>query len=180
MCVCCHFSCIWLYATPWTVTCQAPLSMRLSSQEYLSGLPCPTSYDLPNSWVKPVDPVTALQVDFLPTEPPGKPPKYYDYSAHRLSPWSGKKSPRNNATCNRGIYYWLKPGPPTLTKGVRTKGPEPQFFRIFIRSKKKKQQVVGTSGLVTQLQGNFLLAQRGAFSFPLIGSLFLARYMLIG
>ena len=27
---------------------------------------------------------------------------------------------------------------------------------------------------------HFLLAQRGAFSFPLIGSLFLTRHMLIG
>ena len=26
-------------------------------------------------------------------------------SACSLSPWSGKKTPQNNATCNRGIYY---------------------------------------------------------------------------
>ena len=79
MCVCCHFSLVQLFATPWTVTCQAPLSMRLSSQEYWSGLLCPPSEDLPNPWIKPAAPVTALQVDFLPTESPGKPPKYYDY-----------------------------------------------------------------------------------------------------
>ena len=31
-------SCLTL-ATPWTVACQAPLSMRFSRQEYWSGLP---------------------------------------------------------------------------------------------------------------------------------------------
>ena len=30
-----------LFATLWTVACQAPLSMRFSRQEYWSGLPCP-------------------------------------------------------------------------------------------------------------------------------------------
>ena len=52
--------------------------------------------------------------------------------ARSPSPRSGKKTPWNNATCNRGIYYWLEPGPPALTKGVRTKGPEPQFSQVFI------------------------------------------------
>ena len=67
---------------------------------------------------------------------PGWAPKC---SAHSLSPRSRKKTPWNNATFNRGIYYWLEPGPPALTKGVRTKGPEPQFFRVFIRSKKSSR-----------------------------------------
>ena len=31
---------------PWTVACQAPLSMRFSRQEYWSGLPFPSSRDL--------------------------------------------------------------------------------------------------------------------------------------
>ena len=30
---------VWLFATPWTVAYQAPLSMRFSRQEYWSGLP---------------------------------------------------------------------------------------------------------------------------------------------
>ena len=30
---------VWLFATPWTVACQAPLSMEFSKQEYWSGLP---------------------------------------------------------------------------------------------------------------------------------------------
>ena len=37
-----------LFMTPWTATHQAPLSMGFSRQEYLSGLPCPPSGDLPD------------------------------------------------------------------------------------------------------------------------------------
>ena len=33
---------------PWTVACQAPLSMGFSRQEYWSGLPFPSPGDLPN------------------------------------------------------------------------------------------------------------------------------------
>ena len=52
--------------TPWTVACQAPLSMRFSRQEYWNGLPCPPPGDLPNPGIKPRSPT--LQVDSLPTE----------------------------------------------------------------------------------------------------------------
>ena len=38
-CMLSHFSCVWLFATPWTVACQAPLSMGLSRQECWSGVP---------------------------------------------------------------------------------------------------------------------------------------------
>ena len=31
-----------LFVTPWTVVCQAPLSMEFSRQEYWSGLPFPS------------------------------------------------------------------------------------------------------------------------------------------
>ena len=34
--------------TPWTVACQAPLSMGLFKKKYWSGLPCPPPRDLPN------------------------------------------------------------------------------------------------------------------------------------
>ena len=46
--------------------CQALLSMGFSRQEYWSGLPFPSSGDLPNPEIKPVSP--ALQVDALPYE----------------------------------------------------------------------------------------------------------------
>ena len=43
----------WLFATPWTVACQAPLSMAFSRQEYWSGLLCPPLGDLPNPGIRP-------------------------------------------------------------------------------------------------------------------------------
>ena len=61
---------VWLFATPWTIACQAP-SMRFSRQEYWSGLPFPSPEDLPNPGIEPGFP--ALQVDALLSEPPGKP-----------------------------------------------------------------------------------------------------------
>ena len=58
-----------LFATPWTVARQAPLSMGFSRQEYWSGLPFPSPGDLPNPGIEPGSPV--LQADALPSEPPG-------------------------------------------------------------------------------------------------------------
>ena len=40
-------------ATPWTVACQAPLSMGFSKQEYWSGLPCPPQGIFPTSGLNP-------------------------------------------------------------------------------------------------------------------------------
>ena len=37
-----QFSHVQLFATPWTIAHQAPLSMGFSRQEYCSGLPCPS------------------------------------------------------------------------------------------------------------------------------------------
>ena len=41
------------FATPWTVAHKAPLPTEFFSQEYWSGLPCPSPWDLPDSGVKP-------------------------------------------------------------------------------------------------------------------------------
>ena len=51
-CVLSHLSCVQLFATPWTVACQAPLSMRFFRQEYWNGLPFPTPGDLPNPGIE--------------------------------------------------------------------------------------------------------------------------------
>ena len=69
------FSCSVMYdsTTPWAVTHQAPLSMEFPRQEYWSGLPFPSSRDLPHPRIELVSP--ALAGRFLTTEPPGKPPK---------------------------------------------------------------------------------------------------------
>ena len=65
-----HFSHVWLFVTPWTVTHQAPLSMGVFRQEYWSGL-CPPPGDLPDPGIKPGSP--ALQVDSLPLSHQGSP-----------------------------------------------------------------------------------------------------------
>ena len=41
------------FATPWTVTHQALLSMEFSRQEYWSGFPLPTPGTLPHPGIKP-------------------------------------------------------------------------------------------------------------------------------
>ena len=51
-CVLSCFSHVRLFATPWTVARQGPLSTEFSRQEYWSGLPCP-SPDLPNPGIEP-------------------------------------------------------------------------------------------------------------------------------
>ena len=45
--------------------------MGILREEYWSGLPCPPPGDLPYPGIKPRSP--ALQIDSLPSEPPGKP-----------------------------------------------------------------------------------------------------------
>ena len=58
------------FVTPWTVACQAPLSVGFSRPEYWSGLPLPSPGDLPDPGFEPMSPVSpALQADSLPLEP---------------------------------------------------------------------------------------------------------------
>ena len=67
-------NCVWLFAAPWAVACQAPLSMGFLRQEYWSGLPFPTPGNLPAPGIKPTSLVSpALQASFLWLLPPGKP-----------------------------------------------------------------------------------------------------------
>ena len=49
---------IQLFATPWTVARQAPLSVGFFRQEYLNGLPFPFPGVLPNPGIKPVSPAS--------------------------------------------------------------------------------------------------------------------------
>ena len=46
-------SCAQLFATPWTVAHQAPLSVGFSRQEDWNGLPCPPPGDLPDPGIEP-------------------------------------------------------------------------------------------------------------------------------
>ena len=59
-----------LFATLWTVAHQAPPSLGFSRQEYWSGLPFPSPWDLPDPGIEPRSP--ALQADTLTSEPFGK------------------------------------------------------------------------------------------------------------
>ena len=66
-CCCCFVtkSCR-LFATPWTVVCQAPLSMGFPIQEYRHGLPFPSPGDLPDLGIEPISP--SLTDRFFTTE----------------------------------------------------------------------------------------------------------------
>ena len=62
-----------LFATPWTVARQAPLSVGFSRQECCSGLPCPPPGHLPHPVTEPESPASsALTGRFIITEPLGK------------------------------------------------------------------------------------------------------------
>ena len=45
-----------LFATPWTVAYQVPLSVGFSRQEFWSGLPFPSPGDLPDPGIEPGSP----------------------------------------------------------------------------------------------------------------------------
>ena len=60
-----------LFATPWSVACQAPLFMGILQIRILEWVAMPSSRDLPNPGIKPRSPT--MRADSLPSEPPGKP-----------------------------------------------------------------------------------------------------------
>ena len=61
-----------LFATPWMVAYQAPLSTGFSRQEYWSGLPFPSPGNLARPGIRPTSP--AQVGGFFTTDPPGKLP----------------------------------------------------------------------------------------------------------
>ena len=65
-----HFGHTRFFASLWTVTHQAPLSIGSSRQECWSGQPFPSPGDLSDPGIEPRSP--ALQADSLPPAPPGK------------------------------------------------------------------------------------------------------------
>ena len=73
-CVLNRSSHVQLFATAWTVACQAPLSMGFPRQEYWSGLPCPLPGNLPNPSIKAESLMSSvLTGGSLPLGPPDKP-----------------------------------------------------------------------------------------------------------
>ena len=90
------FSCVWLFATLWTVAHQAPLSMGFSRQEYWSGLPCSSLGDLPDPGIKPASLTSpALAGGFFTTSTTWEAPLhnqldvqcFYPYSFFQISQW---------------------------------------------------------------------------------------------
>ena len=59
------------FVTPWTIACQAPLSMGFPRQEYQSRLPFPSAGDLPQprDWTR----IFCIAGGFFTTELPGRP-----------------------------------------------------------------------------------------------------------
>ena len=72
LCVSVRAQLIQLFALPWTVAHQAPLSTGFSRPESWSGLPFPSPGDLPDPEIKPGSPT--LQAKSLLSESLGKPP----------------------------------------------------------------------------------------------------------
>ena len=67
-------NCVWLFETPWTVACQAPLFLGFSREEYERGLPFLSPGDLPGPGVEPASFTSpALAGRFFTTRAPGKP-----------------------------------------------------------------------------------------------------------
>ena len=65
-----------LFATPWTVACQAPLSMGFSRHEYWSALPCPPPGDLPDQVIEHSSVMSlTLETEFFTTNTTWKDPK---------------------------------------------------------------------------------------------------------
>ena len=67
--MCLVLSRVCLFAIPWTVASQAPLSMGFHRQQYWSGLPFPSPGDLPDWGSKPASPVSPALLILIPAEP---------------------------------------------------------------------------------------------------------------
>ena len=90
VCVCIVALSCPLFATPWTVARQAPLSIAFSRQVYRSGLPFPSPGHLPDPEIKLGSP--AFLADALLSELLEK-PKHVCPMTQQLIPCQGTRSP---------------------------------------------------------------------------------------
>ena len=112
VCVCvCVLSHVRLFATPWTVVCQASLSMGFSRQECWRGLPFLTPGDLADPGFKPMPP--ALEGGCFSPVPSGKPIENIDCES-KLCISGGEKveraffpfSPIPTVKSETGVSVW--------------------------------------------------------------------------
>ena len=130
MCMCVHpycplsstsvcsqlLSCVWLFVTPGTITCQAPLSVEFSRQEYWSGLPFLSPGYVYNPEIKPRSP--ALQADYLSSEPSGKPKNTGVGSLSLLQGDNRGINPRSLVLAGRFFTIWATRGSRDLFHGI--------------------------------------------------------------
>ena len=99
-----HTACvraIQLFVTPWTVVCQAPLSMGFFGQEYWSGVPCSPAGNLPSSGTEPaflVSPALAGTVVTTSTTQEALP------TLHHHNVCTRHRSPGEPSTCLTGVF----------------------------------------------------------------------------
>ena len=101
---------MYLSVTPWTVACQAPLSMGILKARVLECVDILSSQHLPHPEIKPRS--SALQADSLPSEPPGK--THVFGMADTFKP-----------TKRWNIQSW-KPPQPKIPKSITVMFPEPR------------------------------------------------------
>ena len=103
-CCCCLVAkSIELFATPWTIVCQAPLSVGFPRQEYWSGLPFPLSWDHPDPGIEPSSLMSpALAGRFFTTEWPGKPSNFTYLNINNQT----QKECERNSICNTKWREW--------------------------------------------------------------------------
>ena len=95
---CQSLSCVWVFETPWTIACQASLSIEFSRQEYWSGLPFPSPGNLPNPGIKPVS-LHLLQCRQI--------LYHLSHQVSRLSfPCIGKDLPKSPSFTGKVVFHW--------------------------------------------------------------------------
>ena len=131
MCVCSQsLSCVWYFATPWTIPCQAPLSLGFSRQEYWSRLPFAPPGHFPNPGIKPLGHSLSVQFSSVaqscPTlcnpmnrSMPGLPIhhqllEFTQTHIHLVSdaiqpshPLSSPSPPAPNPSQHQGLFQWI-------------------------------------------------------------------------
>ena len=120
-----HFSRVSLFATPWTVALQAPLSTGFSRQEYWSGLPCSPPGDLPDPGIEPTSLMSALAGEFLgsPTWEP------FIWNDQFLLFWGQLPSPKFLQNVLEQVFWFFSPKSPVIGR-ISRNIPRGQLFWV--------------------------------------------------